>query len=160
MNAEEFVSEVYIAFLAGMQDKKKSIDDFYDDYDEAFAKQSTIEKRFREAVDDITDCVGDALKTSVFRRPPILYSLFCVIYHRRHGLPGATLATTKSALSNDARLSLREAVESLSEKVETFRAGDEIPRRYESFVKACLQQTDNIKPRQTRFRELYHAAFD
>lgn len=160
MGSEEFVSEVYIAFLAGMQDKKKSIDDFYDRYDESFPKQAAIEKRFREVVDEVNASVDEALKDTVFRRPPILYSLFCAVYHRRYGLPEATIHTTRSTLSLDARVSLRDAVEALSEKVESFRAGDEIPRRHEAFVKACLQQTDNIKPRTTRFKELYKAAFD
>ena len=119
-----------------------------------------MEKRFREAVDDINEALGGALKTTVFRRPPLLYSLFCVIYHRHHGLPGVTVSTPKSALSKDDRLSLREAVESLSEKVEVARTGEEVPTRYSGFVNACLQQTDNIKPRETRFAVLYRTAFE
>lgn len=160
MNPEEFVSEVYVAFLAGMQDKKKSIDDFYDRYDESFTKQSMLERRFREVVDEINMSVADVLRETVFRRPPILYSLFCAVYHRRHGLPQITISTPKAVLSADGRVSLRDAVERLSEKVDNFRAGSEVPRRYEAFVKACLQQTDNIKPRNTRFRELYETAFE
>ncbi len=156
----EFVSEVFIAFLAGMQDKKKSIDAFYDKYDQEFRQQSVVEKRFREAVDDINEALGGVLETTVFRRPPILYSLFCVIYHRRHGLPLATVSRPKSALSKHDRLSLREAVESLSEKVEAARTGEEVPTRYRGFVNACLQQTDNIKPRETRFQVLYRTAFE
>lgn len=156
----EFVSEVFIAQLAGMQDKKKSIDSFYDKHDEKFQQQGTIEKRFREVVDDINESLDGVLKASVFRRPPILYSLFCVLLHRRHGLPGASLASPKSALSKDDHLSLREAVESLSEKVEVARAGDDVAARYAGFVKACLQQTDNIRPRETRFTALYRAAFE
>ncbi len=160
MNAEEFVSEIYVAFLAGMQDKKKSIDEFYDLYDESFPKQSAIERRFRDVVDDVNASVGEILKETVFRRPPILYSLFCAIYHRRHGLPEATIRTPKTALTADVRLSLRDAVEGLSGKVDDTRTGNEVPRRYEAFVKACLQQTDNIKPRNIRFTELYRAAFE
>lgn len=155
----EFVSEVFIAFLAGMQDKKKSVDSFYDKYDEAFSDQDRIEKRFREVTDELTEAIGDALSGTVFKRPPLLYTLFCVIYHHRYGLPSTALPTPKKALSNDNRLALREAVESLSSRVESARAGEEVPSRYAAFVNACLQQTDNIRPRETRFKALFDAAF-
>jgi hypothetical protein len=156
----EFVSEVFVAFLAGMQDKKKSIDTFYDKYDDVFAERTRIEKRFREVVDDITSALGDVLADTVFRRPPILYSLFCVLYHRRHALPGVGRPSPKKALSQSDCLSLREAVESLSARVEAARAGERVPSKYAAFVNACLQQTDNIKPRETRFAALLGAAFE
>lgn len=156
----EFVSEVFIAFLAGQQDKKKSIESFYDKHDETFDEQGRMEKRFREVVDEIGESLGDSLADTVFRRPPMLYSLFCVLYHRQHGLPGASLATPRKRLSQEERVTLREAVESLSARVESARAGEETPSRYTAFVQACLQQTDNIRPRETRFRVLYEAAFE
>jgi hypothetical protein len=159
MMEAEFVGEVFIAFLAGMQDKKTSIDSFYEKYDEEFRQQGAVEKRFREVVDEINESLDDSLKATIFRRPPILYSLFCAIFHRRHGLPKVSLASPKAPLSKDNRLSLREAVESLSEKVESARAGEDVAGRYAGFVKACLQQTDNIRPRETRFTTLYRAAF-
>jgi hypothetical protein len=160
MQEVEFVSEVLIAMLAGMQDKKKSIESFYEQYDEEFKQQNIIEKRFREQVDDVNEVVGDKLAETAFRRPLLLYSTLCVIYHRRHGLPGVEQASPKSALSRDERVSLREAVESLSAKVEAGRSGEPVPTRYASFVAACLHQTDNIKPRQIRFVTLYRAAFE
>jgi hypothetical protein len=156
----EFVSEVFIAFLEGQQDKKKSIESFYDRYDEVFADQARVEKRFREAVDDIGEALGEVLGDTVFRRPPMLYSLFCVLYHRQYGLKGVTIATPRKRLSHDERVTLREAVESLSSRVDEARAGEETPARFLPFVQACLQQTDNIKPRETRFKVLYGAAFE
>ncbi|HFD88062.1 MAG TPA: DUF262 domain-containing protein [Gammaproteobacteria bacterium] len=155
----EFVSEVFIAFLEGMQDKKKSIDSFYEKYDEEFREQARVEKRFRSIIDDTSEIVGDVLADTVFRRPPILYSLLCVLYHRRYGLPATSISSPKKILSSADRLSLREAVESLSARVESARSGEDVTGRYAPFVKACLQQTDNIRPRETRFRTLYTVAF-
>jgi hypothetical protein len=160
MQEVEFVSEVLIALLAGMQDKKKSIDSFYEKHDEDFKQQSIVDKRFREIVDDVNEALGDKLGELAFRRPPLLYSLFCVIHHRRHGLPGVEEPSPKVSLSRDDRVSLREAVESLSDKVEVGRSGENVPTRYAAFVTACLRQTDNIKPRQIRFVTLYRAAFE
>jgi|CXWL01.1.fsa_nt_gi hypothetical protein len=159
MQEAEFVSEIFVAFIVGMQDKKKSLDLFYDKYDESFDVKDQVEKRFREVVDDINEALDGVLVATVFRRPPILYSLFCVIYHYRFALPKATLATPAGKLSKELRLSLREAVESLSARVEEARAGESVPAHLTHFVKACLQQTDNIKPRETRFTSLYQAAF-
>lgn len=156
----EFVSEVFIAFLAGQQDKKKSIGSFYDKYDETFPEQERTEKRFREVVDEIEESLGESLADTIFRRPPILYSLFCVLYHRQHGLPGASLATPRKRLSHEDRVTLREAVETLSARVDSVRTGEGTPSRNTAFVQACLQQTDNIKPRETRFKVLYQAAFE
>ena len=155
----EFVSEVFIAFLDGMQDKKNSVDEFYETYDQKYPERRRIERRFRETVDEIEDAIGDVLSTTVFRRPPILYTLFSVIYHRRHGLPGVSVKSPKLALAKADHLALHEAVEALSEKVEAGRAGEAVSPRYAKFVAACLQQTDNIKPRETRFSVLYKIAF-
>jgi Protein of unknown function DUF262 len=158
MQEVEFVSEILIAFLAGMQDKKKSIDKFYADYDDAFPLRELVERRFREAIDDVNEALGEILAETAFRRSPLLYSLLCAIYHRRHGLPGVTLATPKKALTREERLSLREAVESLSDTVERGRTGD-VSRRESGFVAASLRQTDNIKPRTERLTAIYKAAF-
>lgn len=155
----EFVSEVLIAFSNGMQDKKKSIDTFYGEYDETFPLQDQLEKRFREVADEVNESLGERLAETVFKRTPLLYSLFCTIYHRRHGLPGVNLPTPKRSLTRDERIALREAVESLSEKVELARGEEEVPRSYLNFVTASLRQTDNIKPRTDRLNALYKAAF-
>lgn len=155
----EFVSEVFIAFLEGMQDKKKSIESFYSRHDEKFTGHTRIEKCFRAVVDDTIDVIGEILADTVFRRPPILYSLFCVIYHHRYGLPGTRVQSPKKSLSAADRLSLREAIESLSARVDAARSGEEVPGRCTAFVNACLRQTDNIKPRETRFKFIYTTAF-
>ncbi|MBI5618444.1 MAG: DUF262 domain-containing protein [Gammaproteobacteria bacterium] len=158
----EFVSEVLAAFIEGMQDKKNSLNNFYEAYDETFAQQAQLEKRFRQVVDDITLAIGGDLKETAFRRPPLLYSLFCVIYHRQFGLPNAKIATPKKPLTKDERSSLADAIKVLSEHFETARSEEEeeqVPKAYLAFVNASLSQTDNIRPRQERFSAIYKEAF-
>ena len=85
----EFVSELLIAQMSGMQDKKKSIDDFYEKYDESFPAHSRAERRFNEVIDTVEKVSNlVALSATEFRRPPLLYTLLCVIHHRVFGLPG------------------------------------------------------------------------
>lgn len=160
MQEAEFVSEILIAFLHGMQDKKKSIDTFYEQYDDEFQAEEKVAKRFREVIDCVNDTFPDTLKGATFSRVPLAYTLFCVIYHRLHGLPQVDAVTPRKALTRDERNGLREAVERLSEKIEAARANEEVTQKYAAFVAACLRQTDNIKPRLQRFVTLYRVGFE
>ena len=155
----ELVSELSIAQIDGMQDKKKSIDSFYVAHDESYLGCAKNEQRFRETIDEITETFKDGFGDTAFSRPPLFYTLFCAVYHRRFGLPKVALQTSTKALTQSERLSLSEAVVRLSELIEAGRDGEEIPPSYANFVAACLRQTDNIKPRQDRLRGLYQRAF-
>jgi hypothetical protein len=155
----EFTSEVVVAQIVGMQDKKKSLDHYYDVFDETFPGQAQAERRFRSVADAINSAFPDGLGQTEFRRSPLLYTLFCVIYHRIYGLDEIAIATPKRALNADELGSLRDAVGNLSEKIAAGRARQPIPKAYEKFVAACLSQTDNIKPRLDRFTFLHREAF-
>ncbi|HVS81286.1 MAG TPA: DUF262 domain-containing protein [Pyrinomonadaceae bacterium] len=92
----ELTSELVVAELAGQQDKKKSLDDFYRDFDEEFPGRQKIGKTFKTSIDWISETLGDDLASSEFHRPPLFYTLFAVVYHRLFGLPGESLASSKS----------------------------------------------------------------
>jgi hypothetical protein len=155
----ELTSELIIAQIDGMQDKKSSIDQFYKDLDEDYPHRHTNERRFRAVIDAINESFGDGLKETEFSRPPLFYSLFCAIYHRHFGLKNVQLGTPTKELSKAERISLVEAAQKLSALIEEGRQGQQLAARAESFVSACLRQTDNIKPRQERLRYLYQQAF-
>lgn len=151
----ELTSELLIASLHGMQDKKKSIESFYKKYDVRFAKRAQAEGRFRQVMTAIDEVIGDDLGDTEFRRGPLFYTLYCVIYHRMYGLPGEKVKTPARALTSGEREALRDAVVGLSEVYESRDEG--VAPEYVNFIEACLRQTDNIGPRRTRFREVYRA---
>jgi len=155
----ELTSELLIAQVAGMQDKKKSIDLFYQEYDERFSERTNNERRFRGVIDDMNETFSEGLKDTEFSRVPLFYTLFCAIYHFRFGLPGADLNTSRKELSRADRLSLAEAVDALSSLINSGRDGMELRGKAAEFVEACLRQTDNIKPRLDRLQYLYGRAF-
>jgi hypothetical protein len=155
----EFTSEVMIAQIAGMQDKKKSIEDFYAKFDEEYPARAQVERRFRATVDEINECLQGELTVTEFRRAPLLYTLFCAIYHRVYRLPRVTLSTPTKPLSREERLAVRDVVGTLSDRVSSARIGRNIPRPYQKFVAACLRQTDNIGPRQERLQFVYNRCF-
>lgn len=160
MNEVELTSELMIAAMAGQQDKKKSIDEFYADNDEAFENESKVKRRFRSVFDAISDYLSDTLQNTEFRRPPLFYTLFCVIHHRLFGLPKETLSTPRrERMPSTEGGKLRDAVLSLSDKITAAKQDEPVSHKDAAFVTACLRQTDNLKPRKVRFDKLYRAAF-
>lgn len=155
----EFTSELVIAMLDGLQDKKGTIDAFYAEYDEEFQASRQCETRFRNVIGMIDDSVGAVLGTSQFRRPPLFYTLFCAVYHRVYGLPGQRLPRRGKPLTTSEKESLQQAVQHLSDVIVQVKVGHDTPRKYSTFVNACLRQTDNIQPRQRRLSTLYQEAF-
>lgn len=157
----ELTSELLIAGHAGMQDKKTTINSFYEDWETAYPNQTKDEKRFGETMNAISATfLNDDLRDSEFRRPPLFYTLYCVVFHHLFGLPGIQRATPRKRLTAEQREGLREAVGFLSEKIDQSKDPlVDIPIKYKAFVLACQRQTDNILPRKTRFNSLFDEAF-
>lgn len=155
----ELTSELMVAQLAGQQDKKDSLNSYYANKDETFPEREKVETRFRDVLDVISQSLGDGLATSEFRRPPLFYTLFSVVYHRQYRMDDQPQETPTRRLNEDDRLGLRNAVMQLSDILSLRRQDEPIPANYESFVNASLSQTDNIQPRRARFAALYDAAF-
>lgn len=114
----ELVSELLILGLHGPQDKKKSIDRYYAEYDETFAKRTEAASRFRSIIDEVNVVLGDSLRDTAFRRVPLFYSLYGALYHDRWGLPSVNVASRKRRLNSADVESFRQALLKLSNLVE------------------------------------------
>jgi hypothetical protein len=157
----ELTSELLIAGREGMQDKKKTIDSFYEKWESSYPDQERDEKRFKETLNTISETfTNDELVNSDFRRAPLFYTLYCVVFHNMFGLPGIQRATPRKRLTADQRDGLREAVSFLSDKIAQSKDPTaQVPLKYSTFVTACQRQTDNIQPRKIRFNSLFDEAF-
>jgi hypothetical protein len=157
----ELTSELLIAGSDGMQDKKTSVDVFYEGREDSYPTQERDERRFQETMATISESFSkDGLSATEFRRPPFFYTLYCVVYHRIFGLPETTIATPRKRLTADDREGLREAVSLLSEKIRESKNPDaKVATKYKKFIAACQRQTDNIQPREIRFTGLLDEAF-
>lgn len=157
----ELTSELLIAGRTGMQDKKGSIDEHYKNHEDSYPTIDVDKQRFKDVIQEISDSFPNGLGDTAFRRPPLFYTLYCVVFHKRFGLPGAQRLTPKKKLSADDRDGLREAVEKLSDVIIATKEDKTYtpPRKYAQFVAASSQQTDNILPRKARFDSLYDEAF-
>lgn len=140
----ELVSELIVAMLSGLQDKKKSVDKFYREYNDKFEKAEQCEKRFAKVLDDITDVLGEELGKTRFRRKTLFYSVFLVFFDIRYGLPPRRGPI--GVIKADDYGRCRKVLHSLSSQIEA-----EVPSpQYQEFFNACKQQTDNLQPRQIR----------
>lgn len=156
----ELTSELMILQIDGLQDKKKSISNFYERFDEEFADCEKVEVRFRTVIDAITDACAEFLSSTEFRRVPLFYSLYSAVHHRLFGVPRVQLETPRSGrLPKADSENLANAVAALSDYVMRAKHEEEFPERYEAFVTACLRQTDNIRPRSVRLETIYNTAF-
>ncbi|RAO54400.1 DUF262 domain-containing protein [Micromonospora saelicesensis] len=185
MLAAQFVSEVLIMQMAGMQDKKSSIDSFYARYDSNWDERLEHEKRFRQTMETIRSLAGETIKQSKFRRVPLFYTLYAVVYHRLYGIDNQRIpdnfpalpATPLLPLSRERSEALRNSIEVLSDvlgkndddddpgsdtasdsaadNAQGSGGGDAV---IENFIVASSQQTDNIRPRLTRFHSLWKHA--
>jgi hypothetical protein len=154
----ELTSELVILGLDGVQDKKDSIDTFYSDYDESFPGQESAEKRFRVTIDEISESAGSILKDTNFRRVPLFYALYGAVHHRLFGVPKLKFASPAKTFRAVDRANLADAVQVLSGHIDAARDDEPVPKRYQSFVIASLQQTDNAEPRLRRLETVFREA--
>lgn len=164
----EFTSELLIAQLAGMQDKKKSISDFYRDYDEKFANRDQMKARFTKTMDVIIGATGEILSDTPFKKPFLFYSLFCAVYHRMFGLEGEKIVSPKRLISATDYSAIESAVATLTDVLDVYsieqqgnssQDKSELDARSRRFAIASDKQTDNIEPRRTRLEAIYRLAF-
>lgn len=145
MKEAELTSELLVAMAAGLQDKKKSLDEYYKKWDDRFPyKQKSVE-RFQDIIDLLENQIGSHLVQSKFRRSALFYSLFLALYELRYGGLG-DLSTNKRNFGDREGQRLRAALAKLDDVLDAERPAKE----YQPFVTASQRQTDNIAPRRTR----------
>jgi Protein of unknown function DUF262 len=146
MGEADLATELLVAMLKGVTDKRSVIEPTYKEFDDEFPGERKAVKQFRETIDMIEDLFGPMLEDTQFRRRPLFYSLFCVIYDRLFGLPGS--AASQGPIRSSKRKLLQRHLIHLSDEVET----DEPTRKYAPFNIAAQRQTDNVGPRTTRIK--------
>lgn len=145
MKEAELTSELLVAMTSGLQDKKKSLDKFYEKWDDRFPYKKASRVRFSDVIDLIDLHLGGMLADSAFRRPALFYSLFLAMYELRYGKLGDFDSSRKPFSERDGRR-MAKALEHLDDVIEL----EVPPKPYIQFVAACLRQTDNVGPRRAR----------
>lgn len=178
MREVEFVAELLIVQMDGLQDKKISIDVFYSNLDEMWSSEPVVwpqgkdgetrrqpadylsesesHDRFRAVLSDIADVFGEQLATSPLRRAPLFYTLYSAVYHARYGLPRFEKAPlAASGFTDPVRAAMGRVIVELSEAFDS--KGQTRDQSLRQFYEASTQQTDNLQPREARLRALIEA---
>lgn len=176
MNEVEFISELAIMLLDGIQDKKKTIDAFYRNLDEAwgkdpvtwthlkierpksYASRKEIETQVGTVLAVIGEHFADVVLSTSFSRPPLFYSLFSAIAHRMYGLPGELLESPHKPLTAENIVDLRDALTELAALVSEKPPLNELTGRNYAFLSASSRQTDNLGPRRERLQAIWDQA--
>lgn len=160
MQEVELTSELLIAMMSGLQDKKKSIDSFYANFEEEFVGRLAFEDRFRQIIDVLVSASDGSISSTEFRRAPLFYSLFTAVAHRIFRVPYFDLPTPATGRLGSADLDgLQNAIQTLSGVISAAKDGEAVGSAYDEFVVACLRQTDNLTPREVRMSTIYRLAF-
>ncbi|MEW6331591.1 MAG: DUF262 domain-containing protein [Pseudomonadota bacterium] len=149
MKEAELTSELLVAMVDGLQDKKKSLDSFYEKWDDRYPYKQKSTSRFQDIVDLIDSSLGKMLGGSNFRRPALFYSLFLVLYELRYGKLGEMAGAKQSFTDHD----VKRLIQSLT-RLDSILNAKAPPKEYLQFIEACQRQTDNIAPRRTRHNQI------
>lgn len=145
----QLTSELIIAMLDGLQQGKKSIRQFYKDYDDDFPKAHVFKRRFHEVINLIAFVFRDDLSKTPFRRIPLFYSLFCVFFDGKYGLPEMNLG--RISISERTRRPIYKALVELGREI----TSRDISPDYNDFVLACRRSTDKLNERRIRHRVIW-----
>jgi len=153
MAEAELVSELIIGMMAGLQDKKSSLDKYYTTYEDVFPQARLLRIQFEGVINWIEINIGDQLTKTAFRRKTLFYSLFMAVTDILYGIPdgvGPISPTIPISLSKNKRKRLHEKLNEVSFAIKL----DSPPKDISEFAAAAARQTDNIKPRKTRHKYL------
>lgn len=74
----EFVSELFVVVIDGIQDLQKTLDQFYADYDVVFPKRAQCTAKFKQVLDSLRT-IEDVIKKTRFSKKADFYALFAAV---------------------------------------------------------------------------------
>jgi hypothetical protein len=158
MAEAELTSELIVAMMAGLQDKKKSLEGYYQKYDDSFSSRRQLKREFESTLVTIQAMFGEELQESAFSKKALFYSLFCAVFDITRGLPASPMERKFDhvAIGKSSFASVRRSLTRLGEALETEAPTPEQVK----FAEACARQTDNVGPRRVRHRFIFNAIYD
>ena len=104
----EFISELAVGVLHGVQEKKKKLDDYYQRYETSFEEQNSIRETFQKTTSEIAAILN--VRSTRWRRKSDFYSLFLVMAERSSVFP----------LTREAREAAATGLTAFAEQVNKF----------------------------------------
>lgn len=120
----EFISELFVVVMDGIQDQQKTLDKFYADFDVEFPKRSHYTSKFRQVLASLNTIRRSVIEKTRFRKKADFYSLFAAVAKLTEG----------NSLTIDlspAQSALKKLSKSLERRPDELRG---IEARYQSTV--------------------------
>jgi hypothetical protein len=81
MKDVEFISELFVIVIDGIQEGQSTLDDFYANYDVVFPNRSKLVSRFNQVVESLKT-VGELIASSRFHKKADFYAIFAACLDR------------------------------------------------------------------------------
>ena len=144
----EFVSELAVAHLNGLQNKKKNLEEYYQLYEESFDDAAAVRRLFVSVLGEIEQVIPSLAKTR-WRKKSDFYTLFLTFAAYAHRLP---LAADKRDLASATLMRFATDVDSAIK--ESRPEGDPIPQCIQDYVKNVERAASDLGTRTERSRVL------
>ena len=151
MKEVEFSAELISAMIEGLQNGKSIIKTNYKRYDDEFPQFDYLEQRFAITLELCKIILDDNISEYEFKRMPLFYSLFCVIYDLQYGL-GSDETVNAKIFDRTHIESVQQTIFQLSQIIGNENDEDtvELTPTFLSFLTATKSSTDKITNRTTR----------
>lgn len=152
----EFISELVVAHLHGVQNKKETLDDWYQAYEREYTQRKEAEATILATLGELVALMPEIARTR-WRKKSDFYSLFIVLARHTAILP----------LSREGRAAIRTRIVELGNEVDRFLADPEAPgiqptaKAYARAVERAASDLANRRERDSQLegliRDIVHA---
>ena len=141
----ELTVELIAQMMLGLQNQRRIIPEVYKRYDDPFPQIDYLAPRFADTLEHSSMLCQNEIAETIFRSPPVFYSLFGAIYDVRYGFESGQDVNPKRIIPGRAA-DVTAGLLELSAAVQ-----EEAPQAAE-FAKAARYSTDKIEQRRVRRR--------
>lgn len=146
MQDVEYVSELLIGLMAGPQDKKKSLDEYYWDFNEEFPKKSIWRRRFNSTRDLVEEILDEDLRR--WNGKSDFYSIFLAL--------GAYVVDSRR-FSDSEKDAIASSLSTFRQKVDKAKRRDneeEFSKNVHDYADAVTRAATDLTRRTTRVEVL------
>jgi uncharacterized protein with ParB-like and HNH nuclease domain len=152
----EFISELAVAFLHGHQNKKETLDKYYQDYEEEFDAKEELTNMFQKVLYQLEQLYPD-IKNCRWRKKTDFYSLFIFLATKAESMPlDSQRISDLRALLDDFASEVTRFLGTTEDQQEAFSVD---VREYARSIRAS-SDIGNRKRRHTALENITHQLFD
>ncbi|ORC46107.1 hypothetical protein B2G74_27415 [Burkholderia sp. A27] len=145
----EFVSELAVALLNGIQNKKKNLEEFYQQYETNFEEKEHVRSIFFKILGEI-DALLPNISQTRWKKKSDFYTLFLALAKKENNIP----------FSSDQRIQLSEILlafaESVDRAISEEAPTDQIDAEIQTYVRNVERAASDLGSRKARENSLEH----